>query len=258
MNAKREGKSLCLRKTLLGFKTGGQKMSNKSDTRSLGTTSGSIKERLSSDKDGGFIRAYLKKGFLTAAMDALFHARRKAGLTQTQVADKLHTKHASIARWEADTSGSISLHRYAEMALACGMIPLDIKLVPISSLCDYAVENPQASRTADLYSEWLEKKFKPTFVANLEEKIYCTVYMQTCKAFQHSWVREDQKYMNVINLQHSYSATIQEFEGTAQSAEQFLKRQGTTQSVESATITASASQAMNLPHASFPAPTTTA
>jgi len=233
-------------------------MSKKHDVQSSGSTSDYIKERLSIDKGGDFTRAYLKKGFLTAAMDALFHARRKAGLTQSQVADKLYTKHTSIARWEADTSGSISLHRYVEMALACGMIPLDIKLVPISSLCDYAVEDPQASRTADLYSEWLEKKFKPTFVANLEEKIYCTVYTQTCKAFQHSWVREDQKYMNVTNLQHSYSATIQEFEGTAQSAEQFLKRQGATESVESATITASASQARNLPQASFSAPTTTA
>ena len=42
-------------------------------------------------------------------MEALFYARREAGLTQAQLADRLQTKHSSIACWEADTSGSISL-----------------------------------------------------------------------------------------------------------------------------------------------------
>jgi transcriptional regulator with XRE-family HTH domain len=124
-----------------------------------GLNSDYIKERIYFDKDGEFTRAYLKKGFLAAAMEALFYARREAGLTQAQLADRLQTKHSSIARWEADTSGSISLHRYIEMALACGMIPLNIKLVPISSLSEYATEDPQAPRTADHYDAWLKKKF---------------------------------------------------------------------------------------------------
>ncbi len=128
-------------------------MSRRNDVQSSGSTSDYIKERLSVDKGGDFTRAYLKKGFLTAAMDALFYARREAGLTQAQVADRLHTKHASIARWEADTSGSISLHRYAE---------------------------PQASRTADCYDAWLKKKFKPTFAESWDIDVYCVIHTKTC------------------------------------------------------------------------------
>ncbi len=84
-------------------------MSRERDMENTSLTSGYIKERLSLDKGGDFTRAYLKKGFLTAAMEALFYARREAGLTQAQLADRLQTKHSSIACWEADTSGSISL-----------------------------------------------------------------------------------------------------------------------------------------------------
>lgn len=212
-------------------------MGEKHDVQSSGSTSDYIKERLSTDRRGDFTRAYLKKGFLTAAMDVLFYARREAGLTQAQVADRLHTKHTSIARWEADTSGSISLHRYAEMALACGMIPLDIKLVPISSLGDYVAEDPQASRTADCYAEWLKKKCKPVFVASSDVEVY---RVEMCKVL----------------------LTYQEARGTIRSAEQPLKKQVTEQQTflqghgGNATTAASISQTNYLPQAPIPAQTT--
>ncbi len=214
-------------------------MSRRNDAQSSGSTSDYIKERLSVDKGGDFTRAYLKKGFLTAAMDALFYARREAGLTQAQVADRLHTKHTSIARWEADTSGSMSLHRYAEIALAYGMIPLDIKLVPISSLCDYVTEDPQASRTADCYDAWLSKKFKPTF-ESWDVDVYCVIHTKTC----------------------SVPLTHQEARGAVQLAEQLLKKQLTGQQtflqghVENVTTAASGPQASHQPQAPISGQTT--
>jgi len=215
-------------------------MGRSHDAQSSGSTSDYIKERLSIDKEGDFARAYLKKGFLTAAMDALFYARREAGLTQAQVADQLHTKHTSIARWEADTSGSISLHRYAEMALACGMIPLDIKLVPINSLCEYVTEDPQASRTADCYDAWLKKKFKPAFVVPSDIEVFCVIHTKTCNV----------------------PFTNQDARGAVQFAEQLLKKQVTGQQtflqghVGNVTTAASGSQASHLPQGPISAQTT--
>jgi len=182
-------------------------MSKEHDIKNSGSTSDYLKERLSLDKEGDFTRAYLKKGFLTAAMEALFYARREAGLTQAQVAERLQTKHSSVARWEADTSGSISLHRYAEIALACGMIPLDIKLVPISSLSEYVAEDPQAPRTADNYDAWLKKKFKPASAVPSDVEVCYVVQTETCN----------------VPLTH------QEVRGAVQFAEQLLKQQVTGQ-----------------------------
>jgi transcriptional regulator with XRE-family HTH domain len=208
-------------------------MSREHDMKNAVSTSDYIKERLSIDKEGDFTHAYLKKGFLTAAMEALFYARRQAGLTQAQVADRLQTKHSSVARWEADTSGSISLHRYAEIALACGMIPLDIKLVPVSSLSEYAIEDPQAPRTADCYDAWLKKKFKPASAVPSDGEVYCVVQMKTCN----------------IPLTH------QEARGAVQFVEQFLNQQVTGQQMVQGhavmvTTAASGSQASHQSQAS--------
>jgi transcriptional regulator with XRE-family HTH domain len=108
--------------------------------------------------DPTFVREYLKAGFLSSAVDALFDARRQAGLTQTQVANRLNTKQASIARLEADTSGSLTLRRYVEIALACDMVPLDITLAPIDSIRDFVRNHPDSPLTQVLYQAWLKAK----------------------------------------------------------------------------------------------------
>ena len=235
-------------------------MGGEHEMRNSGSTSDYIKERLSIDKEGDFTRAYLKKGFLTAAMEALFYARREAGLTQAQLADRLQTKHSSIARWEADTSGSISLHRYAEMALACGMIPLDIKLVPISSLSEYVTEDPQASRTADHYDAWLKKKLKPTFAVSSDIDAYDSNYNKTCEKFPKmksyhfsGWTDFCQCSFQHVGMTISLEVpdvplTHQEARGAVQFAEQLLKKQLTRQQtllqgqIENVTTAASGSQ----------------
>ena len=120
------------------------------------TTSNFLVQMLTDEKEGPeFVRAYLKSSFLSSAIDALFYARSQSDLTQREVADVMKTKQAAIARMEADTSGTMSLHRYVEFALACGMMPLDIQLVPIKTLQSYVIDNPDAPKTQELYNTWL-------------------------------------------------------------------------------------------------------
>lgn len=111
-----------------------------------------IRELLSSDSEAA--RAYLKESFLLQAMSALFHARRAAGLTQTQLAERLHTRQSSIARLERDQSGSITLRRFVEVALACGVMPLDIAMVPLQELTRFATESAEAPRTQITFNAW--------------------------------------------------------------------------------------------------------
>ena len=118
-----------------------------------GTIEDSIRELLGSDEEA--TRAYLKESFLSEAILALFHARRDAGLTQAQLAGRLGVKQPTIARLERDFSGSFTLRRYVEVALACGVIPLDLALVPIEQLKQFVLDDPGAEKTAAAFNAWL-------------------------------------------------------------------------------------------------------
>lgn len=85
------------------------------------------------DKDSGeeFTREYLKAKFLSSAGRSLYYARRWAGLTQAQIAERLHTTQSAIARLEADKDGAMTFHRYADFAIACGLMPRSLMLEPI-------------------------------------------------------------------------------------------------------------------------------
>lgn len=134
-------------------------MEKAKDTQSMKTTSEFIVQMMTDEKDGEeFTREYLKARFLSSAVRALHNARRRAGLTQTQIAERLNTKQTAVARLEADIDGSMSLRRYVDFALACGMDPLDIILEPIESVRDYVIHNPQAPRTQALYNAWYVTK----------------------------------------------------------------------------------------------------
>jgi transcriptional regulator with XRE-family HTH domain len=141
-------------------------MEKDEDIQITGTTDELIVQMLT-DKEHGeeFTREYLKRSFLSAAVNALFHARRDAGLTQAQVAEKLNTKQTAIARLEADTAGSMSLRRFVEFALACGRMPFDIKLELVNTFRDYVIDNPRSPRTQDLYEEWSKHRPEPTKVS---------------------------------------------------------------------------------------------
>ncbi len=132
------------------------------NTQTRETTNDIIIHELTDENTSStFVKEYLKAGFVSSAVDALFYARRRAGLTQAQVAEQMNTKQAAIARLEADTDGSISLRRYAEFALACGMVPLDITLVPIESARDFVIANPDLPLTQMNYDTWLLTKETP-------------------------------------------------------------------------------------------------
>ena len=117
-----------------------------------------VHELTDENKSLTFVKEYLKSGFVSSAVDQLFYARRQAGLTQAQVAEQMNTKQAAIARLEADTDGSMSLRRYAEFALSCGMVPLEITLVPIESARYFVIANPDSSLTQKNYDTWLLTK----------------------------------------------------------------------------------------------------
>jgi len=104
---------------------------------------------------------YLRSAFLSSAVDALFYARRKSKLTQEQVARKLGKKQEAITRWEADVDGKMSLRQYFDLAIASGMVPLNMVLEPIESVRNFLIENPEAPPTPSLYSDWLQKKSEP-------------------------------------------------------------------------------------------------
>ncbi len=98
--------------------------------------------------------AYLMQGWLSNAMGALRNARRQAGLTQEDVAQRLGTTQSAVARLEKDYAGRCSLQRYIEYLAACGALPLTIETVPQAKLRDYTLANPDAPRTATAYQAW--------------------------------------------------------------------------------------------------------
>lgn len=144
-------------------------MSKDETTQVDGTMTEYIVQQLTDEQQGNeFTREYLKAGFLAAAVDELFRARRQAGLTQSQIAEKMQTKQAAIARLEADVDGSMSLRRYVDFALACGMIPFDITLVPLDAMRDLVIKDPQARHTQEAYNARQSKNQQSTsFTFNL-------------------------------------------------------------------------------------------
>jgi transcriptional regulator with XRE-family HTH domain len=101
--------------------------------------------------------AYLVQGWLSSAIESLYDARREAHLTQKEVAERLNTKQPDISRLERDDEGRVTLHRYIEYALACGVLPLNISLRPASALREYALHDPEAPRTERAYEAWYSK-----------------------------------------------------------------------------------------------------
>src|SRR2546428_14111523 len=106
-------------------------MNQDEDIQVVGTMTDYLIQKFTDEVEGKeFASEYLKSAFLSSAVSALFYMRRQAGLTQAQVAERLNTKQSAVARLESDFDGSISLHRYIDFVLACGMVPPKIKFGP--------------------------------------------------------------------------------------------------------------------------------
>jgi transcriptional regulator with XRE-family HTH domain len=137
-------------------------MDKEEDTQSMGTVSDFLSQKLSEDEENlEATREYLMSVFLSSAVDALFDARRKAGLTQKQLAQKLGKKQSAIARWEADVDGKMSLRQYIEIAQACGVNPFVMALEPLENLREFVIDDPEILPTQELYQAWMKKKTEP-------------------------------------------------------------------------------------------------
>ncbi len=134
------------------------------DISITGTVANSIREMVQQDEQS--LKENLKESFVSAAVLALFHARRDAGFTQAQVAERMNTTQSAIARLENDLSGSLSLRRYVDYSLACGVAPLDITLEPIAKIRDYVLLDPNAPRTPGDYFAWQATSSFQFFLAN--------------------------------------------------------------------------------------------
>lgn len=74
------------------------------------------------DTDEGTV-AYLRQWWLSDVMDALVSVRLRVGLTQREVAERMGTTQSAIARMERCDDGGVSLRRYVDYAVACGVLP---------------------------------------------------------------------------------------------------------------------------------------
>ncbi len=75
-------------------------MKKAKDTKTTVTMADYLIQKLKDEKKGlDNAIAYIRASFLSSAVDALFYARRSAGLTQEQIAQKLGKKQEAIARW---------------------------------------------------------------------------------------------------------------------------------------------------------------
>lgn len=111
-----------------------------------------LTRELLEDKETAY--AYLLENWLASAVGKLREARRETGLTQEEVAERLGTKQPAIARLERDHEGRFSLRRFAEYALACGVLPLDVVLKSSEEMREYALENPDETMTETAYEGW--------------------------------------------------------------------------------------------------------
>ena len=127
------------------------------DIQVAGTMTDYLIQKFTDEEQGKeFASEYLKSAFLSSAVNALFYMRRQAGLTQAQVAERLNTKQSAVARLEGDFDGSISLHRYIDFALACGMVPHNITFAPLEAAMSYTIAQPKILYTEVNYQEWLK------------------------------------------------------------------------------------------------------
>jgi transcriptional regulator with XRE-family HTH domain len=127
------------------------------DIQIEGTMTDYLIQQLTEEEHGkDFAAEYLKSAFLSSAVNTLFYMRRQAGLTQAQIAERLDTKQSAVARLEGDFDGGISLRRYVDFALACGMVPHSITFAPLESAISYTIAQPKVPYTQVNHQEWLK------------------------------------------------------------------------------------------------------
>jgi len=90
--------------------------------------------------------AFLRTRWILGAVMALERARKQANLSQEELAQKLGTTQSAISRTETDDLGRISLRRYVDWMIACGVMPAEITTYRLS---DVWIANTARDRNTD-------------------------------------------------------------------------------------------------------------
>lgn len=107
------------------------------------TVSSLLAQLLLDKKDGvANARTIFKQAFLADAVDSLFHARHYQGLTPEQMAEQIGVTREEVLRLEGDTTGSMTLHQYADIAIAYDMVPM-IAIMPVEQARQEAIRRFQ-------------------------------------------------------------------------------------------------------------------
>lgn len=187
------------------------------DASSVKATSDFMAEMMMDEKDGEeFTREYLKTRFLSSVGRSLYYARRKADLTQAQVAERMNTTQSVIARYEADKKGSITFHRYVDFAIACGLMPRSLTLHPIlepvESLRDEVIANVALQQ-----SQVAPTQIAPSFAFYVSSEPVPVSFPSTVQVFTTQSAHHDFPLATLLTLG-------QEVTPTANSANQFLAK----------------------------------
>ena len=83
--------------------------------------------------------SYLRARFLRSVSRQIHSARLAAGLTQADLAERLHTTQSVISRTEADVTGAISLRRFTDWLMACETVPKAVTTVSVASAREAAL-----------------------------------------------------------------------------------------------------------------------
>jgi DNA-binding XRE family transcriptional regulator len=97
--------------------------------------------------------AYLREDWMSGVIALLRAARREAGLTQGEIAERLGTTQSAVARLER--GDDVKLSRVWDYLWACGKTPLTVETVAAARLRRYVAKQPSAPRTASAVDRWI-------------------------------------------------------------------------------------------------------
>ena len=99
-------------------------------------------------------REYLRRRWLASAIGEVRRSRIRGRLTQADVAERMKTTQSAVARLERDHEGRLTLRRFIDYALACGVIPLELQVLPFEDVQRFAASSPDVPLTAMAYGAW--------------------------------------------------------------------------------------------------------
>ncbi len=109
---------------------------------------------------------YFSRSWLTKATRTLRDTRKRAELTQTEVARRLGTTQSAVARLERDREGRYTIRRYVDFVVACGAVPTDLSTVQLAQAQALAAVNPAAPITHTTVRTW--SPYEPAAATNAE------------------------------------------------------------------------------------------